>query len=138
MSSDPIPMVAAPFIPVTTPTVERANRLLSVRVHPGFLDVLSLSEEIIQEAVETCSGYPGWDPQVMVVLKVRMQVAKEHHLRLIGKINDAIQVGIAEGRTESSSLPTKTAEESVDQGDLVRQEVLKRFEENDNRMAGSY
>jgi hypothetical protein len=107
-------------------------------VHPGFLDVLSLSQEIIQEAVKTCSGYPGWDPQVMVVLKVRMQVAEEHHQRLLGKIHEAIQDGIAEGRTQSASLAETTVEDSVDQGDYVRQEMLKKFEENDNRMAGSY
>lgn len=138
MSSDTIPMVAAPFAPSTTPTIERANRLMGLRVHPGFLDLVSLSQEIIQEAVDTCSSYPGWDPQVMVVLKVRMQVAKEHHERLLGKINETIQNGITEGRALISSLPAKTADEIVDQGDYVRQEVLKHFEEEDQRVAGSY
>src|SRR3981189_3554609 len=104
MSSDPIPMVAAPFVPTMTPAMARANRLMSIRVHPGFLDVLSLSQEIIQEAVKACSGYPGWDSPAMVVLKVRMQVAEEHHQGLLGKIQEAIQDGIAEGRTQAASL----------------------------------
>ena len=140
MSSNPEPLIAAPFIPAMTPAMERANRLISVRSHPGSLDILRVSQEIVDTATKTLVQYPGWDPQQVMVLKVRAQAADEHHALLIAKINDAILEGIKEGREQSAvaSVSEKTAEESVDQGDFVRQELLKRFEETDMRTAGSY
>jgi hypothetical protein len=140
--SSPIPVTAAtaPFVPTTTPNIERANRLISLRSNPGFLDLLRLSQELVDEAVETCSDYPGWDPQQMVVLKVRQQCAKEHHRMILVKINDAIQSGVDEMKSHlaANTLPEKTAEEAVDQGDYVRQETLKKFDEFDSRPAGSF
>jgi hypothetical protein len=132
------PFIAAPFTPVPTPLVDRANRLMSVRANPGFLDVLSLSQELVQETIDATTTYPGWDPQVIVVLKVRQQIAQEHHDRLIGKINEAIQAGIDAMRVQLDSLPAKSAEEAVDHGDFVRQKVLENFEAMDGRIPGSY
>jgi|ERR1700676_499676 len=140
MSSNPNPVseATAPFIPTTTPAIERANRLISLRTHPGFLDLLRLSQELVQSAADICADFPGWDAQQIVVLKVRMQAAKEHHALLIAKIQDAIQQGLDEGREQSSTLPAKSAEDSMDQGDFVRQKMLERFEEFDSRPAGSF
>lgn len=140
MSSNPNPVTAntAPFVPTTTPAIERANRLISLRSHPGFLDVIRISQEIVHSAADICADYPGWDAQQIVVLKVRMQAAKEHHQLLLARINDAIQDGIEESSTLADSFPEKSAAEAVDQGDFVRQQVLQRFEETDNRPAGSY
>lgn len=141
MSSNEIPVTAGsiPFEATTTPNIERANRLISVRAHPGFLDVLRLSQEIVQEAADNCADYPGWDAQQITVLKVRMQVAKEHHQRLLVKIQQVIENGIAEGQEFAANLPAKSAEESLDQGDYVRQRMLERFESQDEmRAAGSY
>jgi hypothetical protein len=140
MSSTPSPVTeaTAPFVPTTTPAIERANRLMSLRAHPGFLDVIRISQELVQSAIETCIDYPGWDKDQITVLKVRMQAAKEHHVLLLSKIEEAVQAGIAEGKALSTMLPPKTAEESIDQSDYVRQEMLKRFEEQDQRIAGSY
>ena len=142
MSSDPTPSpvtaATTPFVQTTTPAIDRANRLISVRANPGFLDIMRISLDLIQNAVETCSGYPGWDPQQMVVLKIRMQTAKEHHEMLFAKIQEAIRDGIEESRAQVSSLPAKTAAEAVDQGDFVRQKVLESFEQYDSRPAGSF
>lgn len=140
MSSTPIPVSAGatPFVPTTTPTIERANRLISVRTHPGFLDVLRISQEIVQSAVDVCRNYPGWDERQLIVLHARMKCAEEHHQLLIAKINEAIRDGIAESSSQSTSLPEKSASDAVDQGDYVRQQVLQKFDEQDNRPAGSY
>lgn len=129
---------SVPFEQVSTPNIERANRLLSLKSHPGFLDVLRLSQELVKEAADLCADYPGWDPQQITVLKVRMQVAKEHHRALIGKIMEAIQIGIEEGRAALPSMPEKSSTEVMEQGDLVRQAVLEKFEDADMRAAGSY
>jgi hypothetical protein len=141
--SDPIQSGQSPFVAVTTPAIERANRLISVRSNPGFLDILRISQEIIQEAVDNCSDYGGWDPQQITVLKVRMQVAKEHHIRLLFKINEAIEAGVAESKAQLETMQqtqrsTISAQEAVESGDFVRQRVLEHFADNDLRVPGSY
>ncbi len=140
MSSTPVPVTAtsSPFEQTTTPAIERANRLMSLRTHPGFLDLIRISQEMVKAAADVCADYPGWDAQQIVVLKVRMQAAKEHHELLLAKINEAIREGIEEATARAASLPAKTAEEAVDHGDYVRQRVLEKFEEMDGRVPGSY
>jgi len=142
MSEIPVTPATNPFVPTTTPTIELANRLISLRAHPGFLDLVRLSQELGQEAAEICSDYPGWDPQQIVVLKVRMQVAKEHHNALIAKVEAAIQAGLEELREKVNTLPAKTPEEIVDQGDYIREKMLQHFADRDEhdglRIAGSY
>ena len=127
-----------PFVPTTTVNIERANRLMSLKANPGWWDLIKLSQELVDGAQSTSTDFGGWDPQQIIMLKCRAQAAKEHHQLLLARINDAIQSGIDEARSTFSTLPVKTAEEIVEQGDLVRQEVLKRFEDMVNRVAGSY
>jgi hypothetical protein len=135
MSTSPaVPL--SPFVPETTPTIERANRLISVRSNPGFLDILRISQELVDRAAAVLVDYGGWDPQQIMVLKARAQAAKEHHNTLLGSINDAIREGVEEGRTVAPSA--KTATDALDQGDHVRRIVLEKFEEFDSRPAGSY
>ena len=129
---------ANPFVPNTTSAIERANRLVALRSHPGFIDLLRLSLELVQQAADICADYPGWDAQQIVVLKVRMQAAKEHHQALLAKIQNAIEIGVAEASAQAQSFPEKTAEEILDQGDHVRRKVLEHFEEADGRLPGSY
>jgi hypothetical protein len=140
MSSSPNPIAngPSPFVQTTTPAIERANRLISLRAHPGFLDLLRLSQELVDTARDICSDYGGWDAQQIVVLKVRMQCAKEHHQLLIAKLQDAIQEGIDDGTARASSLPEKSPEEMLDQGDYVRQKTLEKFNDMESRPAGSY
>jgi ElaB/YqjD/DUF883 family membrane-anchored ribosome-binding protein len=129
----------SPFVSTTTPTIERANRLISVRAHPGFLDIIRISQQIRDEATAVLVDFGGWDKDQVMVLKVRAQAAKEHHSLLLSKIQDAIQAGLDNASEITEAILTRTAEEAVDQGDFVRQKVLQRFDENDtSRVAGSY
>lgn len=140
MSSSEIPVSAAasPFTTETTPNIERANRLISLRSNPGFRDLIRLSLEIVQSAADICADYPGWDAQQITVLKVRMQCAKEHHALLLNKVQEAIETGKQEAIAQAPTLPAKTASDMVDQGDYVRQQVLQQFDEMESRPAGSY
>lgn len=129
----------SPFISTTTPNIERANRLISLRAHPGFVEVIRISQQIRDEATTILVEYPGWDPQQIMCLKARAQAAKEHHNLLLSKIQDAIQTGLDEAKELTESELAKSAEDAVDQGDFVRQRVLQSFQERDDlRAAGSY
>ena len=130
--------VPAPFAEATTPTIERANRLIAVRAHPGFRDIIRISEDLVKSADDICAHYPGWDAQQIVVLKVRMQTAREHHAALFAAINDAIRAGLDEARATATASPEKTVTDAADQGDYVRQAVLQKFDEMEGRAAGSY
>jgi hypothetical protein len=130
----------SPFVPTETPAIARANRLISLRTHPGFLDVIRISQEISEEATAVLVDYGGWDKDQIQVLKARAQAAKEHHALLLAKINDAIQGGIAEAKAQEAAraVPEKTPAEALETGDYVRQEVLRKFQDEDMRAAGSY
>jgi len=142
MSSKPTAFTSTtyPFVPTTTPTIERANHLMGLRAHPGFAEFMGLAQELVQETIDATSRYPGWDPQQIIVLKVRQQVAKELCDALMVKMMEAIRAGIDEQAANTANLPVKTAEESLEQGDYVRQAVLASFKEREteNRAAGSY
>lgn len=140
MSSSPSPVTAAtvPFAATTTPAIERANRLISVRSNPGFLDIIRISEDLVKNAYELAADSPAWDPNQIVLLKARMQAAKEHHELLFAKILEAIRAGVEEASAKANELPSKTVEEILEQGDYVRQEVLRKFDDMDLRPAGSY
>jgi len=139
MSTAPsVPLeVPAGFAETTTPTIERANRLIAVRAHPGFHDIMRISQDLVKTAEDICANYPGWDTQQIVMLKVRMQTAREHHAALFAAVNDAIRAGLDEARTTAAS-PEKTVTDAADQGDYVRQAVLQKFDEMEGRAAGSY
>lgn len=127
-----------PFVPNTTPAIDRANRLISLKAHPGFLDLLQISKSIVDSATGVLVDYGGWDSMQISVLKVRAQAAKEHHELLIARMMEAIRDGVDEDRTFTEIRPEKTPSEVLEQGDLVRQKVMEKFESMENRMAGSY
>ena len=129
----------SPFIPTTTPTIERANRLMGLRAHPGFVDLIRISQDMVTEAREASENYPGWDREQSHLLFVRQQCARQHHEAFLNRIVMAIDAGLNEQKILLASLPTKSPAEVLEQGDLVRQEVLTRFAEIDEtRAAGSY
>lgn len=133
---------AVPFVAITTPTIERANRLMHLQALPGFLDIIRLSQDLVKEADDACAEYGGWDPQQIVVLKVRMQAAREHHSLLLKKIKDAIEAGILEQKAamDAAKATPEEIRAAIEQGDLVRQAVLTKFDQKDaeQRTAGSY
>jgi hypothetical protein len=129
----------SPFEQNDTPTIELANRLLSLRAHPGFRDLVHLSQTMVDEAARIAITYPGWDPQQMIVLKSRAQAALEHHELLFAKITEAIRAGVQE-QAASSTMPEKPVSEILETGDYVRQEVLTKFNEleQEGRLPGTY
>ncbi len=128
-----------PLISSESPVIARANRLMSLRANPGFQDAFRLSKDMADEAGRISITYGGWDPQQIMVLKARAQAALEHHELFFAKITEAIREGIAE-QAASVTLPEKSVEEVLETGDLVRQQVLTRFDEFDSesRLPGSY
>jgi hypothetical protein len=93
---------------------------------------------LVDEAAAQSIDYPGWDAQQITVLKCRAQAAKEHHQQLIRRIMAAIQDGLDAAKADLSSMPAKTPTEIIEQGDLVRQEFLKKAEDLDSRVPGSF
>ena len=128
-----------PFIKTVSPTIERANRLLSLRDNPGFYDLQCIAQDLVQNAADQCADYGGWDDRQIVVLKVRMQCAKEFRDLFFAKLNEAIRTGIEE-QSLQMNLAEKTPTEIIEQGDYVRREVLTHFAEMDQetRSPGSY
>jgi hypothetical protein len=118
--------------------IDRANRLMGLRDHPGFADLMQISQQLVTEAVDSTSDYPGWDKDMMVVLKVRQQAAKEHHIALTQRVAAAIQAGMEEARANVANFVQQPVAEMQEQGDYVRQAVLTKFEEEDNRVPGSF
>ena len=128
----------SPFVATTTPVIERANRLISVRTNPGFYDILQISKEIVESATAVLLDYGGWDAMQISLLKTRAQAAKEHHELLISRIQDAIMAGVAEAKAQTAILPEKTVAEALEQGDYVRTKVLEKFDDYDSRPSGSF
>lgn len=122
-----------------TSVIERSNRLMGLKVNPGFRDAYQISKDLVDTAARISITYPGWDPQQIMVLKARAQAALEHHELFFGKIDEAIHEGI-EAQAANSGLPEKTPVEILEQGDYVRQAVLTKFNEFDveGRLPGSY
>lgn len=135
----PPPPQISPYIPTTTPVIEQANRLMGLTAHPGFNDLVRISQMLRDNAIAQVVDYPGWDPQEVMVLKARAQAAKEHHMLLLSTIRDTIEKGImASQEAQADVLSRATADEALAHGDLVRQKVLERFTELETRPAGSY
>jgi hypothetical protein len=128
-----------PLEPTASYNIERANRLMALRVHPGFSDLVRLSFEIVNSLSANAIDYPGWDKDQLMLLKVRAQTAKEHHDLLFANISEAIREGVQE-QAASADLPTKSVTEILETGDYVRQEVLTKFSELDveGRLPGTY
>lgn len=127
-----------PFAESTTATIERANRLMAIRSHPGFVDIVQIALDIAKEPNDTLLNYPGWDALQIAILKTRAQTAKEFKEELFKRIVVAINEGVVEARNLQSQLPTKSAVELIEEHDFVRRKALEVFSEMDNRVAGSY
>lgn len=132
-------MSLQPSEPTSASVIERANRLLGLCSNPGFRDLQQIAQDLVQSATDQCADYGGWDAQQIVVLKVRMQCAKEMKELIFAKIKEAIRAGNEE-QAAAPNLYEKTAAEIIEQGDYVRQQVLTKFAELDaeGRLPGSY
>ncbi len=125
-----------PFTAPTPLAVEISNRLQAVRQLPGYVEIMRISQSLVEEATAVSVDYPGWDMQQSFVLKARAQAAKEHHQMLFHRIQQAIQDGIMEA-AEKKDLQTEKTKDSIHLADELREEVLSVMSD-DNRIPGSY
>lgn len=125
-----------PFLPPTPLLTERSNRLAAVRALPGFVEILRISAQLVDEATATSVDYPGWDMQQSFVLKARAQAAKEHHEMLFTRIEQAIRDGVAEA-AEKKDLQTDKTKDTIRDADELREEILSTVSD-DMRVAGSH
>ena len=129
-----------PFVNTMTPAMDRAQRLLSLRQHPGFRDLIRLSQDMADKVDMDLRRYPGWDLQQLAVLHARVKAAQEHHEAWMNAIQEAINQGEAEAveLRDANQLAAKTPEQIVEESDMLRIRMLNRFAEMDNRIPGSY
>lgn len=130
--------VAQPMPVISTPAIERANRLISLRAHPGFVDLIQITLDMAREAEEKLTNFNGWDAAAIAAIAVASQVSRRYQQELARRVQEAINEGILEARNLQSQLPEKTAGQLLDQSDFVRQRALEMFSEMDNRLPGSY
>ena len=123
---------------MSTPAMERANRLVSLRSHPGFKDLIQIALDMAGEAEEKLTSFNGWDPAAISAIAVASQISRRFQQELMRRIQAAINDGILEAKTLANQLPEKTAADLLDQSDFVRRKALEMFDEMDNRVAGSY
>jgi hypothetical protein len=130
--------VAQPLPVVSTTAIERANRLVALRSHPGFPDLIQIALEMASEAEEKLTSFNGWDPAAIAAIAVASQVSRRFQRELMRRIQERINEGILEARTLQNSENEKTVREVLDQSDFVRRKALEMFDDLDNRVAGSY
>lgn len=135
-----------PYVPETTPTIERANRLMSLKQNVGFPELVRISQELAMQVVRSALQFQGWDLMRIAMMKTAAQAAQEHHDALLATIDACIEQGVLEAEEKMAAAQyQKTPEEVVEQSDRVRRQVLERFSQMDQerdadpaRIAGSY
>jgi predicted metallo-beta-lactamase superfamily hydrolase len=129
-----------PFVARATPAMDRAQRLLSLRTHPGFLDLIRMSQDMAERAAVAERSYPGWDKDVIVALHCHTKAAYEHHEAWLAAIQTAIEQGESEARElqEQNNLPEKSDQETIEESDMLRINLLRKFEDFETRAGGSY
>ena len=129
-----------------TPAIERANRLMSLKAMPGYLELIRISQRLVEEATAQLVDFNGWDEKQIAVLKARAQAAKEHHSLLFSLIDQYIQDGYNEAQSQQqrAGLPSdESARAVIEEADRLRASVLAAGLEtgqiqDDERIAGSY
>lgn len=137
MSDTPEVTVARPLPITSTVAIDRGNRLLSLRNHPGFLDLIRISLDLVQEAGEAEKRFDGWDPMQIIARRERVKGAELHHQALFQRLQEAINEGYLEAQNLSTGVQ-KSAAEVIEQHDYMRQRVLQQMGDFESRVAGSY
>jgi hypothetical protein len=127
-----------PFQPDTTLSIDIANRLHSLRAHPGFYDLVRISEETVKEAEEAFVNFTGWDKEELAARSLAFRSANKHHQRLWEKVEAAITNGIEEARQARDEADPYN-KETADMADNLRTAVLRKHSEAyDTRVPGTY
>jgi phosphate uptake regulator len=131
MAEQPVPFGAH-----TTMGIDIANRLYSLKTHPGYYDLVRMSEGVVQMAEDAFINFEGWDKDELQARSLAFQAAKRFHKLLFSKIEEAIASGIEELRaTRQAEDPF--AKEHADMADDLRVAALQ-FESNETRIPGTY
>jgi hypothetical protein len=130
-----------PFEQRTTLTIDKANRLIALKAHPGFNDLVALSEQTVKLAEEALVGYEGWDRDELNARSIAFRAAKRSHEMLFGRMAHAIQQGIEEAAAvRDSGAPGDFSAEAADMADQLRVRVLQHMDETkyETRIPGTY
>ena len=124
-----------PYEKRTSLAIDVANRLLSLRGHPGFQDLMRLSQETVRLAEVAVTEYEGWDKDELVARSIAFRAAKRSHEMLFVRMANAIQAGISEATTEQGNT-----KEAADMADELRALVVKQLDEEnvETRVSGTY
>lgn len=132
-----------PFAPRTTLTIDKANRLLALKSHPGFNDLVALSEQTVKAAEDALVGFEGWDKDELVARSIAFRAAKRSHEMLFGRLVKAIQDGIEEAVAirDANATPSELfSAEAADMADDLRVKVLQHMDDTkyETRIPGTY
>jgi len=126
--------VDRPFEPRTTLAVDRANRLHSLIAHPGWNDMVALSEQTVKIAEDALVNFEGWDRDELVARSIAFRAAKKSHQRLFNGIQQAVQAGVEEAAVlMDSEDPFSRA--TADMADDLRVRILQHEEQTRNEGA---
>lgn len=132
-----------PYEARTTMTIDRANRLHALKGHPGFQDLIALSQRTVDVSKDALVNYAGWDKDELVARSIAFRAAVKSHEMLFVRMAQAIQEGIEEAMQIQGSQATPsdlTNRESADMADELRALVLQQIDNNsyDTRVPGTY
>jgi acyl-coenzyme A synthetase/AMP-(fatty) acid ligase len=131
-----------PYEARTTLPIDRANRLLALRGHPGFQDLIAISLQTVKAAEAAVVDYDGWDKDELVARSIAFRAAKRSHEMLFVNMAAVIQNGITEAvqlRDEQvAALPND--KKSAEMADELRALVLEQMKDDkyETRIPGSY
>jgi len=120
---------------MSTPAIELAQRLRSLSSHPGFRDLIRLSEKTVKVAEDAFVNFEGWDKEELSARSIAFRSAKKFHVSLFQEINWAIEGGIEEARQEQVAGRDPFGREAADAADNLRNTVLETY---DTRVPGTY
>ncbi len=134
--------VDKPFEARTTLAIDIANRLLSLKGHPGFVDLVRISEQTVKAAEDALVNFEGWDRDELAARSIAFRAAKRSHEMLFVNMAVAIQTGIEEAariRDANATPGALFSKEAADCSDELRAMVLQLGKnEYDTRVPGSF
>ena len=72
--------------------IDRGRRLIDLRQSPGFHDLVTISEKLIEEAQRNVCEYRGKDSEELLSLQKELLGHISHHDRLIEVITETIRL----------------------------------------------
>jgi hypothetical protein len=125
-----------PFEPRTTMTIDRANRLMGLKSHPGFQDLVALSLETVRLAEAAVTDYQGWDKDELVARSIAFRAAKKSHEMLFYKMATVIEEGVLEATQKRQNNNDADADAMAEE---LKVEVFRQLDERfDSRVGGSF